>query len=106
MVRAQLEADGYQIMSWQSNPQVDPSIWFVGDTQGPEWVVVRAGRAMEGELRRPANWEGIAASCAHLSLGGHFAPVMLESADEASVSGAILRGHRVDVQYEGFVEDR
>jgi hypothetical protein len=28
-------------MSWQGNPSVDPSIWFVGDS-GPEWVVVRA----------------------------------------------------------------
>ena len=39
VVRNQLEKEGRQLMSWQGNPNVDPSIWFVGD-KGPEWVVV------------------------------------------------------------------
>jgi hypothetical protein len=37
VVRSDLEKNGRKLMSWQSNPNVDPSIWFVGDN-GPEWV--------------------------------------------------------------------
>ncbi|MGB5213039.1 MAG: hypothetical protein WBN88_05245, partial [Anderseniella sp.] len=43
VVRDGLVNDGRKLMSAQGNPSVDPSIWFVGD-DGPEWVVVRAGR--------------------------------------------------------------
>ena len=44
VVRTQLEKEVCQLMSWQGNPDVDPAIWFVGESKGPEWVVVRAVR--------------------------------------------------------------
>ncbi len=50
VVREQLESEVRQQMSWQSNPGVDPSIWFVGD-DGPEWVQ---------STRRFWNSEGVA----------------------------------------------
>ena len=33
IVRDQLNQTGRELMSWQGNPQVDPSIWFVKDTE-------------------------------------------------------------------------
>ncbi len=103
VVRGQLEQEGHQIMSWQSNPEVHPAIWFVGKSEKPEWIIVRAV-SHDGGLDRPGNWDAIAASCAHLSSIGHFAPVILGSAGEASERGVILRGRGVEVRYEGFLE--
>ncbi len=41
VVRDELAKEGRELMSWNGNPGVNPSLWFVGDA-GPEWVVVRA----------------------------------------------------------------
>lgn len=49
VVRDHLSQRGSQLMSWQGNPSVYPSIWFVGD-DGPEWVVVRANGPTAGKL--------------------------------------------------------
>jgi|TARA_B100000315_G_C14100982_1_gene373722 hypothetical protein len=36
-----VESLNRKLMSSQGDPQVNPSMWFVGE-EGPEWVVVRA----------------------------------------------------------------
>ena len=107
VVRDQLEKEGYQLMSWQGNPEVDPSIWFVGDSKKPEWVVVRAVRYPEKESARPANWSAIAAGCAHMSTVGHFASVAFASTDDPFDQNGVnavplFRGHGVHVRYEGL----
>jgi hypothetical protein len=43
IVREGLVKEGRKLMTWVSNPGVDPTIWFHGDS-GKEWVVVRAVR--------------------------------------------------------------
>lgn len=106
-VRKQLEKDGYQLMSWQGNPDVDPAIWFVGDSRKPEWVVVRAVRYPERDAVQPANWDAIAAGCAHMSQIGHFASVAFASMDDPfDPTGAnavpLYRGHGAHVRYEGL----
>jgi len=30
VVGTQLEKEGFELMSWQGNPNVDPAIWFIG----------------------------------------------------------------------------
>jgi len=35
VVRTQLEKDGFELMSWQGNPNVDPAIWFIGESRRP-----------------------------------------------------------------------
>jgi hypothetical protein len=66
VVRDNLERQGFELMSWQANPEVDPSIWCIGKTKRPEWVVMRptifpANRALRirgtGQ-RGPALWVG------------------------------------------------
>jgi hypothetical protein len=37
-----LKEQGFQLKSWQGDPELNPSIWFVGRTKRPEWVVVRS----------------------------------------------------------------
>lgn len=109
VVRQSLEAEGRQIMSWQNNPGVDPSLWFVGG-QGPEWVVVRAVKYPEANASLPDNLGRVAESCARLSRKGNFASVAFANADDpfdplAKSNGNFLplyRGHGCHVRFEGL----
>ena len=97
-----------ELMSSQGNPEVDPSIWFVGE-DGPEWVVVRAVKYPETEAALPKNIADIAANCARLSNTGHFASVaVVNSEDPFDPSGKVpprplWRGHGIFVRFEGLV---
>ena len=108
IVREQLEKEGRKIMSWQGNPDVDPSLWFVGN-HGPEWVVVRAARYPERDASPPANWSRIAESCARMSKTGHFASVAVANAEDSfdPAKGSptpLWRGHGMVVRYSGLSE--
>ena len=102
-----MKEQGYQLMSWQSNPDVDPAIWFVGESDAPEWVVVRGVRYPEKQAGRPDNWESIAAGCARLSTTGHFASVALVSTDQPfeldeEEAVPLWRGYGMHVRYMGL----
>ena len=107
VVRENLEKQGFQLMSWQGNPEVDPAIWFVGKSKKPEWVVVRAVRYPESQALRPENWDSITDGCAHMSRTGHFASVAVvnvtqpfKSENEAPVP--LFRGHGMHVRFTGL----
>lgn len=107
VVKDDLEKDGFELMSWQGNPNVDPAIWFIGKSKRPEWVVVRAVRYPEQDAKRPANWENIAAGCASMGKIGHFASVAMASTDEPfdsedSLPVPLWRGHGMHVRYVGL----
>ncbi len=105
IVRDQVEKTGKQLMSWQGNPAVDPSIWFVGES-GPEWLVVRAVRYHKTEADPPANWQQIAVRCAPHGKAGHFASVSVANADDPTGTEPpepLWRGHGMVAQFEGLV---
>jgi hypothetical protein len=107
VVRDSLQKDGFQLMTSQGNPEVDPSIWFVGKTQKPEWVVVRAVKYPENQAERPANWNDIAKSCSRLSPTGHFASVAVCSGDQPFLSSEeapvpLWRGYSMHVRFTGL----
>lgn len=105
IVRGQLEKEGWEVISVQGSPHVEPAIWFVGDS-GPEWVVVRACRYPQKEPDMPGNWQAIAAHCAAMGKVGHFAPVSVASADEKFQTGGkpapLWRGEGMIVSYQGM----
>mgnify|MGYP000953335780 CR=1 FL=1 len=108
VVRGHLEQQGFELMSWQGNPQVDPSIWFVGASGRPEWMVVRATRFPVMQADRPANWTAIAEGCARLSRTGHFASVAMVSTSQPFAANheqpiPLWRGHGMHVRFEGLV---
>ena len=108
VVRDQLLKEGRQLMSWQGNPNVDPAIWFVGDSKGQEWVVVRAVRFPEKDAKRPHNWSDIAADCARLSKIGHFASVAFASVNlgigtDGGSPVPLWRGDGVYCNYAGLI---
>lgn len=107
VVRDHLDKQGFELMSWQGNPEVDPSIWFIGQSKRPEWVVVRSAIFPAGNAERPSNWHAIAASCAKMSTIGHFACVAFASVDEIFDHGAekpmpLWRGHGMHVRFTGL----
>lgn len=105
IVRDYLEKAGWKLMSWQGNPAVDPSVWFVGKT-GPEWVVVRAVRYPQATAHPPGNWRQIAQRCARIGMVGHFASVAAANAhdafDEAAPPVPLWRGHAMIVSFKGL----
>ena len=107
IVRDYLIKKNYRILSWQGNPNVDPAIWFVGDSKGPEWVVIRTVKFPKNEAQRPSNWQEIANQCSRMSRVGHFASVALvsteqpfQSQDEQPVP--LWRGHGMHVRSTGL----
>jgi hypothetical protein len=109
VVREQLAKEGRKLMSWNGDPRVNPSIWFVGDA-GPEWVVVRAVRYPEKEAGLPNKLGEMQAHFAKLGHPGHFASVAMASVDDpfdshAAIDGnfvPLYRGHGMHVRYEGL----
>lgn len=107
VVRGYLEKQGFELMSWQGNPEVDPSIWFIGKAKRPEWVVVRSAQFPANSTVRPAHWQAIAAACSKMSVTGHFASVAIASVDQPFGSGdeppvPLWRGHGVHVRFIGL----
>ena len=98
---------GYELMCSQGDPNVNPSIWFVGD-DGPEWVVVRFARCPEGEASRPNNLTNIIAGCSKLGKKGHFASVCFGNADnpfyptDKSSALPLWRGHPSHIKFNGI----
>jgi hypothetical protein len=107
VVRDYLKKEGFQLMSWQGNPDVDPSIWFIGESKKPEWIIVRSAKFPVEETNRPQNWDDIASNCAKLSTTGHFASVTLVSVTQPFMSSAeepvpLWRGHGMHVRFTGL----
>jgi hypothetical protein len=107
VVRDYLQQQRCELMSWQGNPAVDPSIWFIGNTKRPEWVVVRSAKFPENSANRPANWQAIAVGCSKMSATGHFASVAVVSVDQPFRSGdeqpvPLWRGYGMHVRFTGL----
>ena len=107
IVREHIEDKEYQLMSWQGNPEIDPSIWFIGESRGPEWVVVRATCYPEAHAALPQNWNSIVQQCISISGTGHFASVALASGEQKFESEneealPLYRGDRLYIQFSGL----
>ena len=107
IVRQQLEREGYKPISWQGNPGVDPSIWFVGSTGKPECVVVRVAKYPDNKALRPMNLGEIVASCKQQGAEIYFASVAFASADQPFKSDneapvPLWRGYGVHPNYGGL----
>ena len=109
-VRQQLEHDGSQLISWQGNPGVDPSIWLQTE-RGPEWVVVRAARYPTRSAELPRNWAAIKQQASRMSRFGHFASVCFANLDETidwdpqRPPLKLGRGRALEAMYDGLVSD-
>ena len=103
-VCGELEKAGVKVTSWQGNPEVDPSIWFVGSSGNPEWVVVRSALYPNSRGVRPRNWEEISLNCRRMR--GHFASVALANAEQdfSDIRNALAlwRGYPMHAAFNGL----
>ena len=97
----QIEKDGHELMSWQGNPGVDPSLWFVGN-DGPEWVIVRTARYPQKDAELPVNWRSVADNCSRMSKRGNFASVSVACMQTIAEGGRLYRGHPLVTNYAGL----
>jgi hypothetical protein len=110
VVRDQTEKEGYELMSWNGNPAVNPSLWFVGTSGGSEWVIVRAVRYPLTEAAEPENTAELKTYFDNMGYPGHFASVSVASADDpfdpdAERNGNFIplyRGYAMHIRYEGL----
>lgn len=102
VVAERLAADGAIVLSKQSSPHVDPSIWFE-DEQGMSCVVVRTARYPAMRAPQPTNAFAIAAACATRTKRPMFASVVPMCADSETIPTSRLpRGHGMYVRYTGL----
>lgn len=101
IVREQIQKEGHELMSWQSNPGVDPSLWFVGN-DGPEWVIVKTVRYPQKDAELPNNWRAVAESCSRMSKRGNFASVSVACMQTLSEQGKLYRGYPLVTNYAGL----
>jgi hypothetical protein len=109
VVRDELKKSGRKLMSWNGNPEVLPSIWFVGD-YGPEWVIVRTYRFPDEDEGLPENIEEIKVQLRKVSTKGNYAAVGIADMKEmfsmdnidSDEMPAIYRGNGLNVTYEGL----
>jgi hypothetical protein len=96
---------GGDIISSQSNPDVHPSIWFVGN-EGPEWVAVQMATYASSEFFPICDVSAVARSCADRSVVGHVARVGLFHAgqdfNDNSLALPMLRGHGAMIRFNGL----
>lgn len=77
LVKKKIEEDGYNVISWQGNPSVDPSIWFIGESGGLEWVIVREEVSLFDDVELPNNIDGMGKLYEKQGKIGHFAAINL-----------------------------
>ena len=69
VVRNKLEQDGKKITGWNSDPEIQPSIWFKNGDE-LEWVVVKFSRYPNDKPNIPSNMATIATSVMKMSNAG------------------------------------
>lgn len=102
VVADRLAADGVKVLSKQSSPHVDPSIWFE-DAHGMSCVVVRTARYPAEDAPQPTNSSAIASACASLTNRPMFASVVpMSSEPEMIMTSRLPRGRGMYVRYKGL----
>ena len=109
-VRERISKEGHELMSWSGDPRVNPSLWFVGTSGGPEWVLIRAVRYPEKEANEPGNTSELKSHFGKGGCPGHFASVAIASAEDpfdpdAQRNGnfaSLHRGFGMHIRYDGL----
>ena len=105
IVRNYLTDAGFEIMSYNSHPGVNPSIWFMRN-DFPEWVIVNFGVFPQMEVEPSANLDEIKNSVGMVGCQGNLANVFV--AAEAEMTNLtdspipLYRGHALSVRFEGL----
>ena len=104
VVRDVLVKEGKEVVEWQSNLDIDPSIWFLEEGRRC-YVVVRAVRYPEADAPRPPILRQLQATCAPFADRGYLASVAAIHADNLKnlqEPVPLLRGCPMVVRFTGL----
>lgn len=109
VIRQNLLHEGEHVAGWNSNPELQPSIW-ISTEEYPQWVVVKAVRWPE-EAKIPDNIKDIERAYASKDARGNFAYVTFANQDqnikeplkEGEKPLPIYRGDKVYLNYSGLL---
>ncbi len=111
LVMEKIKDANFEVTRWQSNPDADPSFWFVTKS-GPKWMLVRAIRYPLKKAEKPVNLLEIQKVYEHAGRIGYFASVLFTSlsesfdprAEENGNIAPLYRGEEIDVQFTSIDE--
>ncbi len=105
VVRNHLTDQGFEIMSFNSHPGVNPSIWFVRNNI-PEWVMVNYALFPAMEITTSKTIDELLAAPSLVTNPGNKANVFIASSAEMTNESGIpippYRGHALSVRFEGL----
>ena len=109
VVRDKISDGGGTILSWNSNPEVTPNLFFVDEQEKQHFVIVCCARYPHSPIK-PANVKAIKDSVSSVTKSGYLAQVSVASAEdpydpEAKINGNFLplyRGHPFHIAYKGL----
>lgn len=82
VARQHLQDEGMEIITYDSDPEVEPAVW-VRDRDGrPAWVIVRAACHPAPRPEPPEGWRQLAGQFGGTNYRGYFAPVGLANAED------------------------
>jgi len=83
VLKRSLEEHGHKILSWAGDPEVNPSIWYVGKIGKMEWVLVKHTKYLIKTAPRPDNWQSLVKQLSVQGTLGNFASVSLVNAEQS-----------------------
>lgn len=109
VARQTLTQEGEHIAGWNSNPELQPSIW-ISTEEFPQWVVVKAVRWPE-EAKLPDNIQELEKAYASKEARGNFAYVTFANAEqnvkeplkEGEKPLPIYRGDKTYISFSGLL---
>ncbi len=101
-VREKLQEGGVDVLSWNSDPDVMPSIWISGN-DGPEWVVVGECREPETDVKKPEGLREQLRQLREQGCRGWWAPVVFRAlTKKPGRPELIYRGEGADADFAGL----
>ncbi len=102
-MREALERKGRTVLSWNSDPDVEPALWFKGASGLPEWACVGECLGPASKAPAPRNLREIASAMAVRGYSGWWAPVgFAPLVRKPGRPDGLYRGEGADIDFKGL----
>ncbi|MCR5258671.1 MAG: hypothetical protein K6E40_11010 [Desulfovibrio sp.] len=102
-VRESLEKQGRNVLSWNSDPDVEPALWFAGASGRPEWVCVGECLGPASQAPVPESLRELASAMMDRGFRGWWAPVgFAPITRKPGRPDGLYRGEGADVDFKGL----
>ena len=104
IVRETLEKQGLTVLSWNSDPDVEPALWFKGASGQPEWACVGECLGPASRVCAPESLLELASAMMDRGFRGWWAPVgFAPLVRKPGRPDGLYRGEGADVDFKGLL---